>query len=164
MFRRLIYSTEAALLAHLLKLPRLYKSSRDAWIKFEYSEQKILSVSDQEDNTSLSPYALIALVTVAAAILFGIPMVYLVTTYIPGRRKTAQIPVLEDPRKVGIISLIIVNSIKLTLIIIINYNKILSFLIRLDINSSLLILWLGNLLWDLLLTLNSLFDLIICQY
>ena len=90
---------------------------------FETNVQKILSVSDQEDNTSLSPYALIALVTVAAAILFGIPMVYLVTTYIPDRRKTAQIPDLEDPRKVGIIRLIIV--------------KIVSTLIRPD-NSSLL--------------------------
>ena len=76
----------------------------------------------------------------AAAILFGIPMVYLVTTYIPGRRKTAQIPDLEDPRKVGVIRLIIVNFIIVNIIIIINDNKILSTLIRLDINSSLLIL------------------------
>ena len=79
---------------------------------FETSEPKNLPpVADQEDNASLSPYALIALITVAAAILFGIPMVYLVTTYIPGRRKTAQIPDLEDPRKVGIICLMIVNFI-----------------------------------------------------
>lgn len=59
-------------------------------------------IADADDGTNLSSFALIALITVSAAILVGIPMVYMITTYLPGKRRQTQAQDVEDPRKVGI--------------------------------------------------------------